>query len=253
MAKRRITNPAWRRLIHAFRLRVSRSQVVAGVLLALLGFAATAQMRTLDVQDDYGAATRPELIQILDGLNQRAQRMENEINDLRQVHDELRSGADQSRTAIEQAEERARTLGVLAGTEQASGPGVTIIIADSAGAVNASLVLNAIQELRDAGAEAIEINDEVRVVANSYVVDAQGGINLDDTVLTPPYTIEAIGDPRTLREAMHIPGGVVDEVEGRDGVVTITEHEVVAVETLYRPSSPEFATPAPADEDDGEE
>lgn len=242
-------NPAWRRLARAFRPRLSRAQVAGGVLLAVLGFAATVQVRALSVQDDYSSATRPQLIQILDGLNQRSQRLRDEINELEDAHANLLSGSDRSDTALEQAEKREESLGILAGTLPATGPGVTIIITDSQTAVPASLMLNAIQELRDAGAEAIELNDEVRVVASSYVVDGQGGIIIDDVLLTPPYTIEAIGDQLTLSEAMRIPGGVVDEVSQKQGQVTVTEQEVVAIESLHRPLTPQHAEPAEEDGD----
>src|SRR5690606_21266055 len=131
-------------------------------------------------------ASRPQLIQILDGLNQRSQRLRDEINELEDARASLLSGSQGSDTALEQAEKREETLGILAGTLPATGPGVTIIITDTRTAVPASLMLNAIQELRDAGAEAIELNDRVRVVANSYVLDGRGGIVIDGVTLKPP-------------------------------------------------------------------
>jgi uncharacterized protein YlxW (UPF0749 family) len=239
------STPAWRRLRRAFRLYVSRAQLAGAVLLALLGFAATTQVQSVRSGDEFASADRPELIRILDGLQQRSRRLDAEIRELERAKTELLSGADRTRTAVEQAQERAEVLGILAGTLPAEGPGIRLTITDSRSAVTSSVVLNTIQELRDAGAEAIEINDRVRVVASSYVLDGQGGIVVDGVLLRPPYTVDAIGESRTLATAMRIPGGVVDEVAQNGGLATIVEQENVEVDSLHEPTEPRFASPVP--------
>jgi uncharacterized protein YlxW (UPF0749 family) len=245
----KITNPAWRRLVRAFRPHVSRSQVAGAVLLALLGFAAAVQVRALRTDAAYpGTASRTELIQVLDGLQQKSRSLESEISEAESVRARLSSDQDKTSTAIEQAEQRAITLGILAGTLPAAGPGIKLTISDSRGAITAPLVLNTIEELRDAGAESIEINDQVRVVASSYVLDGQGGIVVDDTLIPPPYAIEAIGDARTLATAMNIPGGVRDAVEDKGGVVNVREQDETVINSLHRPTPPRHAKPAPEDE-----
>ncbi|SDT01551.1 DUF881 domain-containing protein [Actinopolymorpha singaporensis] len=238
-------NAAWRRLAGAFRPHTSRAQVAAAVLLAALGFAATVQVRALRNTDEFTNADRTQLIQIMDGLQQRSRRLETDIGDLQRSKAELVSGADRRRSALEQAQTRAQTLGILAGTLPATGPGIRLTITDDQAAVNASLVLNTIEELRDAGAEAIEINDRVRVVASSYVLDGQGGIIVDGKLLPAPYTIDAIGDARTLATAMRIPGGVVDEVSQKGGLASVLERQTIQVSSLHRVASPRYARPAP--------
>ncbi|MBM7788037.1 DUF881 domain-containing protein [Tenggerimyces flavus] len=242
----KITNPAWRRLVRAFRPHVSRSQIAGAVLLALLGFAAAVQVRALRTDSGYpGTASRTELIQVLDGLQQKSRSLESEISEAEQVRARLTSDKDKTSTAIEQADERAVTLGILAGTLPAAGPGIKLTISGSGDAIYAALILNTIEELRDAGAEAIEINDQVRVVASSYMLDGQGGIVVDQSLIPPPYTIEAIGDPRTLATAMRIPGGVVDSVDDKGGHVQVSELDDTAINTVHRPRPPRFAKPAP--------
>ena len=73
-------------------------------------------------------------------------------------------------------------------------------------------LLDAIEELRDAGAEAIQINNDVRVVASTDFVDDSPGVKIDGAKVTSPYVIEAIGDPHNLSEAANFPGGLVSEV-----------------------------------------
>ena len=86
-------------------------------------------------------------------------------------------------------------------------------------------MLDAVQELRGAGAEAMQISGgdgaTVRIIASTYFLDSDGGISVvDGRRLTGPYTITVIGDPKTMRTALNIPGGVVASVSGDGGNVT---------------------------------
>src|SRR5213078_3387706 len=89
---------------------------------------------------------------------------------------------------------------------------------DPGGTVPASTLLGAIEELRDAGGEAMTIGgaqgSRVRVVASTYVLDNRhGGLTVDGTRIRPPYRMVVIGDPRTLAAALSIPGGVLETVQ----------------------------------------
>ena len=53
-----------------------------------------------------------------------------------------------------------------------------------------------VEELRAAGAEAIEFNDDVRVVAQTSFEDAERGVVVDGRRISAPYVIDVIGDPR---------------------------------------------------------
>ncbi len=111
-------------------------------------------------------------------------------------------------------------------------------------AVTAPLLLDTIEELRDAGAEAIQIND-IRVVANTYFSDVSGGVAVSGTPLSTPYTITAIGDSQTLASAMDIPGGVNESVRNVGGDTVVTTESDVHVTALQTVSAPEYARPVP--------
>lgn len=246
-------NLARQRLKRAFRFRVSRAQVAGAVLLGILGFGATVQVRTLNQDDTYATASRTQLIQILDQLGQRSRQLESEIAELESTRSRLSSGADKTQTAVKQAEERAEALGILAGTAKAKGPGIKLTMSGGdEGGIGPAIVINTLQEMRDAGAEAIEINNQVRVVASSYVVEAQGGIDVDGKIVDPPYVIEAIGDSETLASAMQIPGGVEDSVEGSGGQAETSRQTTIRITSLHRPSAPRYASPAPESESDSD-
>jgi uncharacterized protein YlxW (UPF0749 family) len=123
---------------------------------------------------------------------------------------------------------------------------VSITVEDPGGQVEWDAVLDLVQELRDAGAEAIEINDSVRVVAQTSFEDGEGGVVVDGTQLSPPYTIEAIGDEQTLSTALTIRGGFAQDIEDPvavGGDVAIEETSNVEVATLAELQEPEYAEP----------
>lgn len=234
------------RLREALRPRLSRAQAVLGIMLAIVGFLAIVQIRSEEAASgDFANARREDLLQLLDSLDAAATRARSEIEDLETRRRELETSADSRRSAIEEAREQVRTLGLLAGTLPATGPGAVVRIQDPQRSVGTSTLLNAIEELRDAGAEAIEINDTVRVVAQSAFVDVEGGVEVDGTLIRPPFVIEVIGDPQTLRQAMLFPGGLQDEVERLQGTVSITTTQDVDISSLYSHPAPDFASPAP--------
>jgi uncharacterized protein YlxW (UPF0749 family) len=123
-----------------------------------------------------------------------------------------------------------------------AGPGITLTVTDPRGNVGADVLVGALQELRDAGAEAIELSG-VRLVAESFIVDhAGGGLTVDGVAVHAPYHLLVIGDPHTLAEAMRFPGSVLDTVAAREGAeARVTEAGRVEIRAV-RP----VATPGPA-------
>lgn len=231
------------RLRSAMVPRANRRQLFAGVLCAVLGFGAVTQVQSRDDESVLQTARQSDLIQILDAQSQLAERLEDELADLQESREDFLSDGDQQRVAIEQARERREVLGVLAGTLPARGPGISVAIADPGDMVTATRILGTIQELRNAGAEAIQVND-VRVVATTYFVDAEYGLVVDGTAISAPYRIDAIGDAGTLETAMGIPGGVVDTF-ATDGLrAAITAKSEVVVDSLQVADPPEYARPA---------
>ena len=234
----------WRRVYLMARPRVTRANAFALLLAALLGFAIATQVRQTQSQG-LEDLRQDELVRILDDVTQNGARLDDEITELQSTKDGLANSDASSPEAIAAAQERADTLGILAGTKRATGPGIRLRISDSGGQVGAPALLDAVQELRDAGAEAMQIGS-VRVVASTWFRDADGGaIEVDGTRLSAPYEIIVIGDPQTMSSAMEIPGGVSESVRSKGGKVEITEFASINVEALHTDSSPRYARPVP--------
>ncbi|MER7892802.1 DUF881 domain-containing protein [Micromonospora sp. NPDC094482] len=234
--------------VSAARSRFSAAGVMIAVLLALLGFTLVVQLKTTSADPTLGATRQEDLVRILSDLDARENRLRQDIAALEESQRQLRSGEQGRQAALDEATRRADELGILAGTLPATGPGLTVEFKAGAKPVSATRVLDAVQELRGAGAEAMQISGgdraTVRIIASTYFLDGENGsLVVDGRRLTGPYTITVIGDPATMRTALTIPGGVVASVQGDGGTVTPEEHEAVEVSALHAPIKLEHARP----------
>jgi uncharacterized protein YlxW (UPF0749 family) len=229
------------------RRRDPLAAVLIGVLTLLLGFAFAVQVRTTGTGEDYSAAREEDLVRILDDLDAREDRLREQIADQRAALRELTSDDSQLEAALQEAQERAEALGILNGTVAAQGPGLLMILRDPEAQVRVADLLDAVQELRGAGAETMQI-DGVRVGVSTAITGEPGELRVDGTAVESPYEIRVIGSPQDLETAMNIPGGVVDRVGQRGGSVDIEQSGAVVVDALRQLDRPQYAQP---DTDDG--
>ena len=224
----------------------SRGQAVAGVLVGLLGFAAVTQVRLAGQDDTYAGLREAELVQALNGLQSASRRAERDIATLEATRARLNDSTERRSTALEQARTELDTLGVLAGTVPATGPGVRITFSDPRDQLGLNSLLDGIEELRNAGVEAMQINGQVRVVAQtSFEDDATRGIRVDGQLLRSPYVIDAIGNPETLSGALSFSGGFIEDVEDEGGTVEVTTSDRVEVTVTRSAPATRYARPVP--------
>jgi Uncharacterized protein conserved in bacteria len=218
--------------------------LVVALLLFTLGLGLAIQVSSTNQESQLRGARQEDLVRILDELDGRQQRLQSEKHQLEQSLTQLESSSNQAKEAQEQTRRKGAALGVLAGTVRATGPGITLTIKDPEGHVKADMLLDTLQELRAAGAEAIQIND-VRVVADTYFTDpSSGGVRIDGKSVSQPYEFTVIGNPQDLQPALNIPGGVVRTLEKEQATATITEEQELTVDALIKPKAPEYARPA---------
>ncbi|MER5295908.1 DUF881 domain-containing protein [Streptomyces pharetrae] len=221
--------------------RVTRAQLIVAVLLFGLGFGLAVQVASnSDGDDALRGARQEDLVRILDELDDRTQRLEDEKQGLEKQRDELENSSNQAEEARRQTIEKERQLGVLAGTVAAEGPGITMTIEDTKGTVEADMLLDAIQELRAAGAEAIQVNG-VRVVAGTYLTDSGESVSVDGNKINAPYRFKVIGKPQDLEPALNIPGGVVQTLEKEQATVTVERSDKIVVDALRAAKRPDYA------------
>jgi uncharacterized protein YlxW (UPF0749 family) len=211
---------------------VSATALVA-VLTALLGFAIAVQVRANSSTDNLANLREDDLVGILDYQNAHADRLRQQIAGLERSLTQLRDSGDRAAAARRQAEREAATLRVLLGTIPAHGPGVLVTVSDPRGTLGPEDLLDVVEELRGAGAEAIafgpvRLSTDTAFTATSGS-GAGGRVSVDGQVVAAPYSVTAIGKPKTLDTALNIPGGVASVLRAKGGDLRVTELRRVSI------------------------
>lgn len=189
------------------------SMLAAGLTLGLL--------LSLVLRSPHGdriPAPRPESAKILLGI----ERLEAEQRELKSTLANLRRELAEHQQAAANNTDRLQALKaeldrqqLLAGLTQVQGPGVLVALDDSnvqlpPGADPNAYIIHE-YDLRDvvnllwmAGSEAIAINDE-RLVSNSSIYCLGSTVMVNDTRLSPPYFIRAIGNPKVQQGYLRNP------------------------------------------------
>lgn len=220
--------------------------LLAVVLCLVLGCAIATQVRRTESGDALESARPADLVVLLDSLRQREASLNNQIADLQRTLDTLRASGTDDQAAIADAQNRLTALSILVGTVAATGPGVTLTIGDAVAGVSPEIMIDVINELRAAGAEAIEVSAgavAVRVGVDTSAVGGPGALSIDGRTLSPPYSITAIGDPPTLAAALNIPGGAVDSVERVGATIEVRQSDRVDITALRQPKPRQYAQP----------
>jgi uncharacterized protein YlxW (UPF0749 family) len=214
------------------------------LLTAVMGFLLIGQLRgTERFRRRLEAESEGDLTRILASLTTEADSLRDEVSALKLQLLRLETNSVRDQASVDAADEELRALEVLAGTVAVSGPGLVLTVEDTRGAVGYDTLIDVVQELRDAGAEAIAINGQ-RVGAASAFANRKGGVSLDGAALTPPYKVTAIGQATTLEGGLKIPGGTFDALESLPGVhVEVDRSAKVDLPALARPPTFRSARP----------
>ena len=128
-----------------------------------------------------------------------------------------------------------------AGLDAVAGTGVTISVS---GPIDGPGVQELINELRNAGAEAIGVAD-TRVVTGVVVTGAPGAAGVDGKALGSPFEIAAIGAPDKLTGSLTRSGGVIAQLAATqpDVVVTVTPVDRIELPATTRTLQPPDGRP----------
>ena len=222
-------------------MRKPRSQLtIAGVML-ILGLLVVIQLRSQSLGSGLEALSAQELTQLVANLNTRNDQLraeiattEGELNDLQGAQARGESSVDQLRLDLG----RVRTW---AGLEAVSGSGIRVTVT---GPINGAGVEDLLNELRNAGAEALAVED-VRVVAGSIVAGEPGALSVENTALADPFEITALGNSASLTGSLTRSGGIVAQLTATfpDAQITVVPVDVVAIPGTTRDLVPTHGTP----------
>lgn len=245
VAKRSKESPGrhlWPRLRGALLAAPRAIHLLLLLICLALGFALVAQVRA-QREDPLEALDQEGLVEVLNELDSREQILTEERSDLQSQLTQLENEATQQEAAEEAARKAREVAQINAGTVAVEGPGIVMTVVDEAQALSATHFVMTLGELRNAGAEAVELNG-VRLTMRSAFVSDDSGISVDGVPISSPYRWKVIGDSQTIATALEIRAGSAAQMRAKDATVDITVHDDVLIEAVAEPFTPQWATPS---------
>lgn len=211
------------------------------VIFVVFGTALVTQVRAQRT-DPLDTLSDQDLVQILGELDQRETALQDQRDALMQQTLDLDNQADAQAKAQEAAQKAAFQAQVAAGLVPVKGPGIILQI-DTPESVSlpASLFITIMTELRNSGAEAIEVNGN-RLTLDSWFAVADGNAIVDGEVIRPPYIWRAVGTEETLSSALEIRGGAAAQIRAYGADVDIERDEEVNITVVANQTDPSWVT-----------
>ncbi|MBM4465605.1 MAG: DUF881 domain-containing protein [Chloroflexi bacterium] len=184
----------------------SRSaQLSLTILCFLLGLLLVAQFRTQQMSgNSLLAASSDDQLVIISSLVENNARLRGEMEALEKQLNEYQQATGRAR--LEALVEELNKVRIINGLVEVSGFGVEVSLDGPIGVLDVQDLIN---ELRNAGAEALTINGE-RLTLYSVIASTEDGVmTINGTQLSRPYILQAIGDAETMETALLRGGGLI--------------------------------------------
>lgn len=155
-----------------------------------------------------------------------------ELQSVQEKIDEYNKNEKSEEETIKLLEEELRDTNMKIGLTDVQGEGITITLNNTEkGTVEYGQLVNLVNELLTAGAEAISINDQ-RIIAMSDIVNPSNFMQINLERVTEPFVVKAIGDTKYLESALSVKGGYIDlyretyelDITLKTGEVTINKY-----------------------------
>jgi uncharacterized protein YlxW (UPF0749 family) len=214
-----------------------RNQLSMAMVGVILGALIVLQLRSQEAGNGLDTLTTTELTVLVGNLNTRNDQLRLEIATTQAELSALQSSDARGDTSVGQLQSDLARVRAWTGLDPVVGPGVRITVT---GGLDAGSVRDLVNELRNAGAEAIAL-DDVRVVPNSIVDGPVGGLLVGNIHLGDPFEVSAIGNPESLTGSLTRAGGIIAQLAATDPAAQLI---VTPVDTLRLPATTENLVPA---------
>ena len=209
-------------------MRDPRSQLTVALVAAILGLLIVVQLRGQAGGSELASKSTQELTALVTNQNTENDRLRAEVANLQNQLAELRADRSTGATSAGQLESDLGRIRAWSGLDPIAGRGVEITVN---GEIDAGAVDDLLNELRNAGAEAIAIED-VRVIARTAVSGVPGSLDVDGILLRDPFTIRAIGRPETLIGSLTRVGGIIAQLAATNAAAIVDVRPIDTVMTL---------------------
>jgi uncharacterized protein YlxW (UPF0749 family) len=242
--------PGWMAFVQDWQLPLT-------LVFLILGFVMASQVRTQQVIRSSAEQNRVDVLASkLQDAQGRVELMREEINTLRKKLTDYEDAASARDRLIEEMNKQLQEAKMEAGLIAVRGPGIQVILEDSpqraatvqeqeAYLIHDIDLLQLVNELKAAGAEAVSINGQ-RVVAMSEIRCVGPTIKVNGTPVASPFTVNCIGDPATLKSALELPMGILETLQALKIRTKVVKKESLLIPAVATGPKFRFSRPAPS-------
>jgi uncharacterized protein YlxW (UPF0749 family) len=222
-------------------MHLRRNQLTIAAVAFVLGLLVVTQLRTQASEEAFAGLSSQDLTVLVANINDRNDTLRGEIASLEGELATLQANTDHGDANVDELRADLRRVRLYAGIDPATGPGIVIVIR---GPIDGPGVEDLVNELRNAGAEAMAIGD-VRLVPGVVVIGPAGATEMDSAPLSDPFELTAIGPPDKLTGSLTRSGGIIAQLAATqpDVIVEVTPLDRVDVPATTRNLVPSHGRP----------
>lgn len=236
-------------------MKINKNTIILLFVASIIGLIIGLQFRTINknlaIKTEDGTLRSKELASELKKTMEERDRQREEIDELNTKilrYENANSDIDETTKELYSELERLKTLSCLTDVK---GEGIKLeikqpsTIKDSvlndAIVDNPDILLKTVSVLNSADSEAISINGQ-RISSYSEIERASNNININGVSIASPIIIKAIGDPETLKSALSIKNGIIDQLRSLNYTVTLSKESEIIVEKLNKTPILKYST-----------
>jgi len=192
-------------------VRTTSGSIAVAFVALLLGVLAVSQFRSQDVYSrSLQLETPASLTSLIATLAEKNSALRDEIFDLRLRVAAAGASVSTGQFSLTEGERQLAQLRVFAAQDAVAGQGISVTVE---GPFDEKAMSDLVNELRNAGAEAIAINARRVGPRSWFAPGSQGVITVDGERLSGPWVVRAIGSSEVLHVAISRTGGIVGQFE----------------------------------------
>ena len=190
----------------------SNAGVIAVTLIALfLGVLAVTQIQAQEVYSrSLQLETPASLTTLIANLSERNNAIKDEILDLKHRTENAREAIASGKGSLTEGERQLSQLRVFAGMSAVSGGGITVRVD---GTFDERALSDLVNELRNAGAEAIAVNGARVGPRTWFGATPDRVLTVDSVAVRGPWQVRAVGSTEVMYIAMTRTGGIIGQFE----------------------------------------
>ncbi|HEY7738288.1 MAG TPA: DUF881 domain-containing protein [Candidatus Limnocylindria bacterium] len=221
-------------------IRTWVTPVSLALIALVIGVVLVAQFRSQARPAELTSLPVAELSTRIQTLSDANAQLRTALADQRDLLEDYQTAGVQGLSALDVSREELRRVRAFSGLAAVEGQGIVVRVDGSLDAIAVNDLLN---ELRNAGAEALAI-DDTRITASSVVIQGARALEVDGAPIGRAFRLVAIGDPDGLIAALERPGGIVTQLEQFvAATITVNQTGRARLPATTRDLTPQAAVP----------